>query len=98
MRKAIVSVSFIAALAGTGCVNKTSSPTTDQRPQAADATHAAPQVPAALPHADQKTPRSAAVANTKKNVRHLKVAKTVQKEATGQKSPVSEGIQRDGPG
>jgi hypothetical protein len=98
MRKAIVSVSFIAALAVIGCGNKTASPTTDQRPQAADATHAAPQVPAALPHADQKTPRSAAVTNTKKNVRHLKVAKTVQKETTGQKPPVSEGIQRDGPG
>jgi hypothetical protein len=95
MRKAIMSVSFIAALAVTGCGNKTASPTADQRPQAADATHAAPQVPAALPHADQKTP---AVTNTKKNARHLKVAKTVQKETTGQKYPVSEGIQRDGPG
>jgi hypothetical protein len=96
MRKTLVAV---AALIGTACVNKAGSPAADRPVPIAAATQAAPAKPAETPHVEQKAHPSMRVeANTKKTSTKVKVAKTARQESTQQKSPVSEGIRKEGPG
>jgi hypothetical protein len=98
MRKAIVSLTLIAALAGTACGRKTTAPATDRHPQAAAATK--PQPPAASPQVASKTSPPAPVTSTKKKTtRHAAVAKvTAPARTSAQKSVLSEGYTKDGPG